>query len=181
MKLSTILFEKEYQSDNARSRKWMDQEELQKLFDLVEPGMMDKDEVSSASYDLAGSSEFLRTPGAAKLSLARMHVLIHGQIPDGMDVDNTWLNKISGNIVNFVRNQGYDVERHLQSARANMEERMAQKSRQISKEEALKVMSGFYRENRHNLQPCVTQHRDTIIQNLMNGNSPEEAFAEFVK
>lgn len=47
--------------------------------------------------------------------------------------------------------------------------------------EALHIMADYYLRNKEQLSPRVREHRDLIVELLMEGMSPEEAFAMVLK
>lgn len=52
--------------------------------------------------------------------------------------------------------------------------------KKVKEPEALKVMAAYYKENKTTLSPEVRNHKDLIVELIMEGFSAEEAFANVV-
>jgi hypothetical protein len=54
----------------------------------------------------------------------------------------------------------------------------AKKRKKIKEPDALKMMSDFYLGNRDKLPTSIVKHREVIVELLVEGYTPEEAFAK---
>ena len=182
MKLEDILIEREGDLEGpfSRNKQHMNDEEFAVLVDIVDKGEMNKSEIIDAAVDLAGSSKYLRTAGAAKLSLARIHAVIHGILPHGVESTIEDFYAPSGRMVDYLSRQGYDVQAQLRKAKDDMQQRIATRQSRLSSEQAREIMAAFYNKNKKSISPSVRKNRDSILAQLMSGEDVESVFAPYM-
>lgn len=111
-----------------------------------------------------------------------MHILLHGVAPEGETPNraSTMFN-IPRRLAQFVVDQGDldwdDLHYHIEEAKRELAERPVTKK--LTREDALKAMSDFYKANRASLPKDIVQHREEIVQDIMNGVPPDQAFAKY--
>jgi hypothetical protein len=100
----------------------------------------------------------------------------------GKDVVNNWVGQWIGNALGKVG------ERQVPSRRSSLigsysildtdAKTIARKPREA---EALELMAAYFREHKGELPPDIAKHREQIVQLIMSGLSPEEAFSRTLR
>ena len=130
------------------------------------------EEIKDLSQELYG--EVGRSPGSWEFTLTRLHILLFGMAPHG--ISESRAEKMFGypskEMVRFAQGEGIDVEGQISAARAELKNRPVR----IKRDVARKLMSDYYMANKATLPKSVSKYREEIIDRLMTGMKPEQAF-----
>ena len=162
--------------DKATGR--LTDEELFLAYDKLMQGEMTKEEIKEFATTMADQGDFMRTPASAEFILSRMHILLHGQAPHGeTQARAETMFAIPRSMFDFVIRQGdlseEDLHYHIDQAK----QELASRAVKINREQAVQIMSDYYRQNKDSLPKDIVNHRDQIIDNLINGMLPQQAFS----
>lgn len=168
-----------YEKDEERyHKKWSD-EELEVIHKEVKKTSLSKEEMAALAKEIETSEKLERTYTGIYQMIMQMHMIVHGEYPQGVVVyEGNW-QKVAGNAIRFGKEKGYDVEPNIKKAKADMKERVAKKKSQVKEPEARQMMADYYKEHKEQLPKNISSHREEIIQDIMKGTSPEEAFKKF--
>lgn len=157
-------------------------DELGVAYEKLRRSEMSKEEINQFAHEMVEQGRYPRSPESLKFVMSRMHIILHGIAPQGETQSRAdVMFRDTKPIINYVLKRGEldqeDIDYHIGEARKELAERPPPKVK-VKPEEARKMMSDFYRENKANLPPTITQAREQIIQDIMNGDTAEEAFAK---
>lgn len=161
-------------------------EQMKMAYDKLKQTQLTKEEIADLAQQFADQGDYARTKDSAIFLLSRMHILLHGIAPEGETKEraNTMF-KISNNMKQFVLDQGdldmEDINYHIGEAVKELQTRKTVSK--LNKEDATRVMVDYYKANKAMISDQVRHYltRQDIVQNIMNGQSPEEAFQPFMK
>lgn len=182
MKL-TEMFENDY-SDQAGMK--LPQELLEVAYEAILPTELSFDEIKDLAKELVDNDRWgNRTVGSAKFVLTRMHVLVHGMAP--YDISERSAEQMfipPRTMEDFVETKGIDVDSQISAARAEIKRR----PKKLKKKAALTLFRDYAHENPDMwelIKPTVSGsanyiNRNRLIDLLMAGESPEDAFKHFM-
>lgn len=155
-------------------------EELGLAYDRLMRSEMTKEEINDFAKDFTTSGRYPRTAGSLIFVMSRMHILLHGVAPEGETQSraDTMFN-IPQSMIDYVLGRGDLDEEDLRLHIRNAEEDLAARPVRLRKEDALKVMSEFYRAHKPTLPKDIGSHREEILSDIMNGVPAEQAFAKY--
>lgn len=150
-------------------------EHFQLALDVVKQQEMDKAEVSDHAASMAESEKFGRTKASAEFLLNRMHVLVHGIAPHGETEKRAeTMFTIPKSMIDFANRHGYDTFENIEQAREDLRNR----PKKVKRPEAQQMMFQYYQEHKNTLPHNIRHYREHIIDQIMQGVSPEDAFAQ---
>lgn len=162
------------------SRKAEDQlshEELEFAYKLVDSTPMTS---KALSANITGAKDdFSRSEKSLRLLAVRMHLAVHGDIPEGMSEDPNWY-KVSSNIKDYVF--GYGIDSHYNVAMAR--EKRGLPIKRMKKEEATKLFLTYCKTN---FKPktykwgTLSVFRERIVMNIRSGASVESSVKQIVE
>lgn len=166
--------------DEPQQTSRLGEDEFRLAYDKLFRHEMTKEEISTWSREVAEEGRYTRTFQSLEFVMNRMHILLHGIAPEGESPTRAGtMFKISQPMVNYVIERGdfdhEDISAHVEHAKEELAERPLPRPR-MKPEEARKIMSDYYQANKNNIPRTVTTHRESIIQDILNGLSAEEAF-----
>ena len=153
------------------------QDELEFAYGLIESKPMTSKSLSANVTE--AKDDFTRSGKSLRLLAVRMHLAVHGDIPEGMSEDPSWY-KVSSNIKDYVF--GYGIDSHTNVAAACIKRGI--KVKQLKKEEATKLFlsyckqqfqSGTYKWN------TLGVFREEIVRSICNGVPVANAVKQIVK
>lgn len=167
MKLSQIV------ENYSESGKALSDAQLQQAYDAVIQRELDKAEIADLAKQFGESDAYGRTAGSAAFLLSRMHILVHGLAPHGETEHRAeTMFQIPQKMIDFANRKGLDTMYNIEAAREELRSRPVR----VKMPQALEIMSNYYKANKAYLPKNIAQHRDEIIDRLMGGMPPEEAF-----
>ena len=150
-------------------------EQLELVYGKIKDEEFDKDEISDLAQELEESDDFGRTKESAKFALTRMHILIHGIAPDGETERRAETMFTIPNTMNeFAARKGIDTFENIERAREELKHRPVR----VKREDAKEMMLDYYHENKDWLPKDIAKDREDIIDSIMNGDDPDEAFSK---
>ena len=150
-------------------------EQFELVYDKIKDKEFDKDEISDLAQELEESDDFGRTKGSAKFALTRMHILIHGVAPDGETERRAETMFTIPNTMNeFATRKGIDTFENIERAREELKHRPVR----VKYDKAKEMMHSYYHENKDWLPRDIAKSREDIIDSIMNGDEPDEAFSK---
>lgn len=150
-------------------------EQFELVYDKIKDQEFDKDEIDDLAQELEENDEFGRTRGSAKFVLIRMHILIHGIAPDGITERSAeTMFTISNTMNDFAARKGIDTFENIERAREELKHRPVH----VKREKAKEMMHDYYHENKDWLPRDIAKSREDIIDSIMNGDEPDEAFSK---
>lgn len=179
MKLNEIANE-EPELDSRHGKRWSDQE-LEPLFNEVRRTTMSKEEARDIAAMAAEKYGLDRTPTGIYQMLIQLHAIIHGHMPEGVIIYPGNWQQVAGQAIRFAQKKGIDVVENIKAARRDMDERVARARAKVKRPEALQLMSDFYRQNKDSLPRDIVQHREEIVDAIMNGEPVADVFAKFAQ
>ena len=178
MKLFEILNERDTQVDGTK----LTDQHFDLAYKYVKNSELDINEIADISVELASHEEFDRSKDSAKFILTRLHILVHGIAPQGINekTASEWF-KASKAMNNYARSKGHDVEENLVKARAELKHRKTRAK--VNKPTAKKIMIDFYNNHRDALVPQneISKHRNQIEKDIMDGKGADIAFRTYFK
>lgn len=168
-------FENDF-SDKTGTR-WKD-EELSVVYQAMVNARneMSIEETTDLAKELSEKEGFERTARGALFALNRMHVLIHGVAPHGVPERTAEaMCTPPETMIAFAEKQGIKTGSNIAKAKAEAKTRKPK----IKRPEAMKMMSDYYMANKDKLPKDIAKRREEIIDSIMDGKAPEEAFAQF--
>lgn len=176
----------EQQTTNTRPR--ITDEEMELVYGRLRRNEMSKAEIQEFAKAMVEGGKYQRSVGSLVFLMERMHILMHGSIPDGET--STWvytfLTSDLWDMRSFIVHQGdlngRDIRDNVAMAKKQYDQIVAEKTRKASlpnREAAMQMMSEFYRKNKQFIKPDVAKFREQIIADIMSGKSTEESFAPF--
>lgn len=142
----------------------------------VSKAEMTKEEINDAAQMLAERDEFGRSKASAEFVLTRMHILVHGLAPIGETEKRAeTMFTIPRTMIQFAQRKGLDVYDNIEYAREELKTRPVR----VKRPEAVRLMADYYNANKHSLPRGIATHREEIINLIMNGTPPAEAFNQF--
>lgn len=150
--------------------------QLEMAFKAIKNEELDKAEIDDLAKQFEESETFGRTRGSAQFLLNRMHILVHGLAPYGETERRAeTMFAIPQSMIEFADRKGIDTVYNIKNAREELKNRPVR----IKRPEATNMMFDYYKANKNSLRKDVGEHREQIINDIMGGKSPEEAFAQF--
>lgn len=171
-----MLLKQLFENDDKATGRLSD-EELFIAYDRLKQSEMSKEEIDEYAATMAEMGDFMRTAASAQFILNRMHILLHGKAPDGETQQRAeTMFAIPRAMFDFVIRQGdlseQDLHYHVEEAKKELANRPVT----IKRDQAIEIMSQYYQQNKQMLPKDIAQHRDQIIDRLMSGMSPQQAF-----
>lgn len=159
-------------------------EELRVAYDKLIRNEMSKEEIADFARDMVEKGEYPRTVGSLIFVLSRMHIILHGIAPEGETQNRADIMfRDTRPIIDYVLRRGdldeEDIQYHLGHAREELASRPSPRAK-IRPEDARKMMSDYYRNNRNMMPKNITQYREQIIQDILNGVPVEQAFSKYI-
>jgi hypothetical protein len=148
--------------------------QMQMAYDAIVQKELDKTEIDDLAKQFGESDAFGRSYGSATFLLPRMHILVHGVAPHGETESRA--EKMFGipqRMIDFANRKGLDTLYNMEAAWEELRNRPVR----VKREEAKQIMANYYRANKAALPKNIGQRREEIIDRLMNGATPEEAFS----
>jgi len=188
MILKTLLEQPEDQpTDGGENQRWTSRE-LAPIYNSVKNRRMSLEDIKALGVELADGVDYNRTAYAVFMTAARMHALIHGMLPDGVSGRDTEAEfdrySASKPIYDFILSQGEfdaeDLDQNWRAAQAEGTTRQ-QKVNKTKEKDAVADMATYYMANKTKLPTDIRQHRDEIVQNIMKGLTPDEAFGRYIR
>lgn len=167
MKLSQIM-----EQDDGSSR--ITDAQMQMAYNAIVPQELDTAEIADLAKQFGESDAFGRTAGSASFLLPRMHILVHGVAPHGETERRAeTMFTIPQKMIDFANRMGLDTVYNIEAAREELRNRPVR----VKRDDAVFMMSDYYKANKANLPKDIIKHREEIIDRLMAGATPEEAFS----
>ena len=147
-------------------------------YDKLLRDQLSKEEIADYAEVISESGVYDRSTNSAVFVLSRMHTLLHGQAPDGETQNraDTMFN-IPQSMYDFVIAQGdldqEDLYMHVREAKIEL----ANRPTRIKKEHAIALMAEYYKNHKKSLPTNVREYRSSIIDQIMEGISPQTAFS----
>lgn len=113
---------------------------------------------------------FSRTRQSLRFTVVRMYITIHKDVPKGLTDCPDWY-KVSNNILEFLEGKDHEIDQEFLDLKAGKTPKI-----KVERPDAIKMMSRYYYDNRDKLPRNITNHREVIINRLMEGVEPKKAF-----
>lgn len=157
-------------------------EEFEVAYNKLQQNEMSKEEIADFAREMVESGKYPRSVESLKFLLSRMHIILHGIAPEGETQNRAEVMfRDTQPIINYVLKRGdldeEDIRYHLGHAREELANRPPPKAK-ITPDQARQMMSDYYMANRDRIPKRAVQYRDQIIQDIIGGASPEEAFSK---
>lgn len=166
MKLSQIM-----EQDDGSTR--ITDAQMQMAYNAVVQKELDTAEIADLAKQFGETDAFGRTAGSASFLLPRMHILVHGLAPHGETEHRAeTMFQIPNKMIDFANRMGLDTVYNIEAAREELRSRPVR----VKRPEAVQIMADYYKANKANLPRDIAKRREEIIDRLMNGATPEEAF-----
>lgn len=170
------------QPDYATGR--LTDEEFKVAYDKLQRSEMSKEEIQDFANEVVSSGQYPRSAGSLVFVMNRMHILLHGLVPEGESANRAEIMfRDTQPMINYVVGRGHlsaeDIHSQIQDAREELEQRPSAKPK-IKREDAMRMMGQYFMANKARIPKNVTQYREQIIQDIMNNVSPEEAFSKYM-
>lgn len=174
----------ELQEPDERIRRPLGEEEFELAYNKLVQNEMSKEEIRDFARDMVESGRYPRSVESLVFLLSRMHTILHGIAPEGeTQARADVMFRDTRPMIDYVLRRGdldmEDIEYNIGQAKEELAARPVVKK--VKRDEALQMMAEFYNANRELIRPEARQHRDEIVQAIMNGASPEQAFAPYMK
>lgn len=163
------------------SRKIEDQfthDELEFAYSLINSNPMTSKELYANCND--SKDDFTRSDKSLRLLAFRMHLAVHGVVPEGCSDDPSWY-KVSTNIKDYVF--GYGIDAHFNVSEACRKRGIPVK--RMEKTKATKLFleyakAGMFQQNYYQWE-TLKVFRERIVQNIRSGASVETAVKQIVE
>lgn len=147
--------------------------QLQLAYDAVIHHELDKAEIADLAKQFGEGDAYGRTSDSAAFLLSRMHILVHGVAPLGETEHRAeTMFQIPNKMIEFANRKGLDTLYNIEAAREDLRTRPVR----VKRPAALEIMAAYYKANKDRMPRDIASHREEIVDRLMNGAKPEEAF-----
>lgn len=182
------LYEVAPVDDEYRVTGRLSDEEFEIAYNKLSQNEMSREEIMDFSKEMVETGRYPRTVRSLYFLMSRMHIILHGIAPEGeTETTAEVMFQDTKPIVDYVLKRGdldeEDVQHHIGQAR----EELATRPKKETKEEyaarldkAQKDMFAYYKANKARMPKNVVAHKEEIVQSIMQGLSPEEAFQRYM-
>lgn len=172
-----------FEQDEERVTGRLGPEEFELAYNKLAQNEMSKEEIRDFAREMVESGRYPRSANSLIFLLSRMHIILHGVAPEGETQNRAdVMFRDTKPIIDYVIQRGdldmEDIEQNIGDAKEELASRPI--IRKVKKEEALRMMSEYYKANKERIPRNIQQYREQIVQAIMNGVSPEQAFAQFM-
>jgi hypothetical protein len=167
------------------NREQLTDEDYEAAYGKLQRNEMTKEQINSFATFLADKGE-ARSIESAKFIINRMHILLHGAVPEGETAQRAeTMFKIPKTMINFILKKGVldmdDINEHIGLAKKDIAERAAAANKKLNRKDATQAMADFYRKNSDKIKTSAKKAREQIINMIMKGSTPEQAFSTHFK
>jgi hypothetical protein len=142
-------------------------EELEIAFTIVKNRSLKKHELHKQVHEL--SQVYTRSEHSLYILCIRMYFVLHGKLPENItDVNNSWYSA-SKLLVQFVLSRGRAVSKEFKEV-MNTEKPI------VSRDQARKLMSDYYKNNKSWLPATILPKREFVLDCIQQGVTAEQAF-----
>lgn len=142
-------------------------EELELAFAIVKNSSLKKHELHKQVHEL--SQVYTRSEQSLYILCIRMYFVLHGKMPANItDGNNSWYSA-SKLLVQFVLSRGQSVSKEFKEV-------MNKEKPVVSREQARKLMSEYYKNNKSWIPDTIRPKREFVLDCIQQGSTAEQAF-----
>lgn len=145
----------------------LQQEELEIAFTIVKNKSLKKHELHKQVHEL--SPVYARSEQSLYILCIRMYFVMHGKMPTNItNCDNSWYSA-SKLLVQFVLSRGRSVSEEFREV-------MNKEKPIVSRAQARKLMSEYYKNNKIWIPDSIRPKREFVLDCIQQGATAEQAF-----
>jgi hypothetical protein len=147
----------------------LNHEELDLAYTIAKHSLLNDHKLHKQVHEM--SAVYTRSEQSLYLLTIRMFYVLHGKMPCGI-TSCDWY-KASRPVAQYLLFRGLSISDEYK-------EHMAKEKPVVSNEDARKLMSEYYKENKTWLPDTIKNKRELVIDCIEHGTSPAEAFKKAI-
>lgn len=144
----------------------LQEQELDLALTIVTNSSLKKHELHKQVHEL--SQKYTRSEKSLYILAVRLFYVLHGKMPANITDNSGWY-KVSRTLVSFVLSRGHEISDVVK-------EEMSKEKPVVDREQARKLMSEYYKNNKTWMPDSVKSKRDFILDRIQEGLTAEDAF-----